>query len=417
MNFDLNIDNYTRDELLQMFELPPNFDRNILEIKEVKLRDSIVNNKEINKDTKVKTMNFLTKAKNIILNNLTDKIEDLKNVIANSYNTSFDLKTTTIEEPTEHMVQVRNERPFVQSFPSEFFPGTLNPIRKRTIKKNLNIDTRFRDNYYTTLSSNFYITLPILFTNVLQMQLSAIELPTSYYVISKQYGNNFFNLTVTTLTSTSSTVIQISEGNYDQNSILYQINNQLSLAGSPYNNISFAINLSNGPTGSGQVLVGLVPSPTEPIISFELNFQADIYGNPDQGTPLPLKFGWLLGFRNGIYINNLNYLSEGILDISGPRYFFLVIDDYNNSVNNGFYAAFNSSMLNKNILARISLQANTYSILEQNNLNLVTTPREYFGPINLQNLNIQLLDEYGRIVDLNNMDYSFCITLTTVYDI
>jgi len=417
MNFDLNIDNYTRDELLQMFELPPNFDRNILEIKEVKLRDSIVNNKEINKDTKVKTMNFLTKAKNIILNNLTDKIEDLKNVIANSYNTSFDLKTTTIEEPTEHMVQVRNERPFVQSFPSEFFPGTLNPIRKRTIKKNLNIDTRFRDNYYTTLSSNFYITLPILFTNVLQMQLSAIELPTSYYVISKQYGNNFFNLTVTTLTSTSSTVIQISEGNYDQNSILYQINNQLSLAGSPYNNISFAINLSNGPTGSGQVLVGLVPSPTEPIISFELNFQADIYGNPDQGTPLPLKFGWLLGFRNGIYINNLNYLSEGILDISGPRYFFLVIDDYNNSVNNGFYAAFNSSMLNKNVLARISLQANTYSILEQNNLNLVTTPREYFGPINLQNLNIQLLDEYGRIVDLNNMDYSFCITLTTVYDI
>ena len=34
MNFDLNIDNYTRDELIQMFELPSNFDRNIVEIKE-----------------------------------------------------------------------------------------------------------------------------------------------------------------------------------------------------------------------------------------------------------------------------------------------------------------------------------------------------------------------------------------------
>ena len=417
MNFDLNIDNYTRDELLQMFELPPNFDRNVLEIKEVKLKDSIINNKEINKDTKIKTMDFLKKAKGIILNNLSDKIEDLKNVFASSYNTSYDLKTTDIEEPTEHMVQVRNERPFIQSFPSDFFPGTLNPIRKRTIKKNLNIDSRFRDNYYTTLSSNFYINLPILFSNVLQMQLAAIELPTSYYVISKQYGNNFFNLKVATSTSTSSIVIQISQGNYDQNSILYQINNQLSLAGSPYDNIAFAMNLSNGNTGSGQVLVGLVPSPTETITSFELNFQADIYGNPDQGTPLPLKFGWLLGFRNGIYINNLNYVSESILDISGPRYFFLVIDDYNNSVNNGFYGAFNSSMLNKNILARISLQSSAFNILEQNNLNLVTTPREYFGPINLQNLNIQLLDEYGRIVDLNNMDFSFCMTLTTVYDI
>jgi hypothetical protein len=55
--------------------------------------------------------------------------------------------------------------------------------------------------------------------------------------------------------------------------------------------------------------------------------------------------------------------------------------------------------------------------LEQNNLNLITTPREYFGPVNLQSLKIQLLDEYGRTVDLNNMDFSFCLTLTTIYDI
>ena len=30
LNIDLNIDNYTKDELIQMFELPDNFDRNIL---------------------------------------------------------------------------------------------------------------------------------------------------------------------------------------------------------------------------------------------------------------------------------------------------------------------------------------------------------------------------------------------------
>jgi hypothetical protein len=32
-------------------------------------------------------------------------------------------------------------------------------------------------------------------------------------------------------------------------------------------------------------------------------------------------------------------------------------------------------------------------------------------------MNIQLLDEYGRVVDLNNMDFSFCLTLVTAYDI
>jgi hypothetical protein len=242
------------------------------------------------------------------------------------------------------------------------------------------------------------------------MQLGAIELPTTYYVISKQYGNNFFSLTV----NDSTTVISIPDGNYDQSTIMNAINNQLSFAGSPFDLIAFIVNLTNG-TGSGQTMVGEITSGT--VTTIELNFQADRNGVEDRYTPLPLKFGWLLGFRNGIYVNNLNYVSEGLVDITGPRYVFLVVDDYNNSVNNSFFAAFNSSILNKNILARISLQANTFDILEQNNLNLIITPREYFGPVNIQNLNIQLLDEYGRVVNLNNMDFSFCLTLTTVYDI
>ena len=58
MNFDLNIENYSRDELIQMFELPIHFDKNIIEIKESKLRESILNNNDINKETQAKTINF-----------------------------------------------------------------------------------------------------------------------------------------------------------------------------------------------------------------------------------------------------------------------------------------------------------------------------------------------------------------------
>jgi hypothetical protein len=96
------------------------------------------------------------------------------------------------------------------------------------------------------------------------------------------------------------------------------------------------------------------------------------------------------------------------------------VDDYNNNVNNGFYSAFNSSLLNKNILARISLIPTSYvtfGTLAQNNMNIVTTPRQYFGPVNIQNMNIQLLDAYGRVLDLNFMDFSFCLTFTVQYDI
>ena len=150
---------------------------------------------------------------------------------------------------------------------------------------------------------------------------------------------------------------------------------------------------------------------------FSLNFQADINGVEDKYTPLPLKLGWLLGFRAGIYENNSSYVSEGIVDTSGTRYLFVVVDDHNNNVDNGFYSAFSSSLLNNNILARISLQSNYFNIFSENNLSLITTPRDYYGPVDIQKLDIQLLDEYGRILNINNMDYSLSIQFKTIYDL
>ena len=416
MNFDLNVNNYTQKELIEMFELPQYFDKNIVEIKETKLKDNITNNKDINTETKTQLLQFLIKAKNIILNtnNVNNTNTNFQKKIEDFYNSSYELKSVDIDSPEEHMIQVRKEKPYLSSYPSEFFPGIINPLKKRTVKKNLNIDTKFRDNYYAYTSSNFNLSLPIQINDVMQMQLTSIELPTSYYIVSKQYGNNFFTIII----NNESKIINIPDGNYDSKTIMNAINNQLNTLDAPFNNLVFQINLINDNTGSCQTIVGFndlenLPSNT----TLELNFQADKNGIYDIVTPLPLKFGWLLGFRNGVYANSLNYVSEGIVDIKGPKYLFLVVDDYNNNVNNSFYSAFNESILNKNILARISLQANTFNILEQNNLNILSTPREYFGPVKIQNLNIQLLDEYGRVVNLNNMDYSFCLTFITVYDL
>jgi len=417
MNFDLNIDNYTKDELIEMFELPQHFDRNIIEIKESKLRDNIINNKQIKKDTQIQTINFLEKAKNIILNEQEqEKVQDF-------FNSNYELKSTKIDEVHEHMVQVKPDKQYISSYPGEYFPGIINPLKKRTINKNLNIDTKFRDNYYANPSTNFNLSLPTNFNNVIQMQLTSFELPATLYSISKQYDNNYFTIKVNLSNDESeSKVINIPDGNYTQQTIMDIINTQLTLSSTPFSYISFNVNLSETyTTGSGQTMVGLnsthTPTPTPSVISFELNFKVDINGIEDKNTPLPLKLGWVLGFRHGLYLDSVNYVSESIVDITGPKYLFLVVDDYNNSVNNGFYSAFNSSVLNKNILARISRHSCQFNILQQNNLNIVTTPREYFGPININNLNIQLLDEYGRIVDLNNMDFSFCLNLITVYDI
>jgi hypothetical protein len=418
MNFDLNIKNYKLNELIDMFDLPNNYDRNIIEIKETNLRNYIIKNNEINVETKKKTLEFINEAKNAIVNSINNVKENQLKLTKQIYNLNdgtLDKIDLVINDG--HMIQQGSNTPFANSFPNEFYPGTINPLKKTTTRKYLNIDTRFRNNYFGTPSTNFFVTLPLQLSNVLSLQLTAIEIPTNFYVVSKLTGNNFFTIIV----NGESTVVTIPDGNYNVTGILNVINEIMYNFDNQFKGIIFQVNICNG-NGTGQIVVGINESyitsnSQPPITSISIDFQADKSGNQDRNTPLPLKFGWLLGFRNGYYENSLVYISEGIPDLTGPKYIYFAVDDFNNNVNNGFYSVFNSSILNNNILARISLQANTFNCLIENNLNIVTTPRQYFGPVNLTNLNIQLLDEYGRILDLNNTDYSFCLTLQSAYDV
>lgn len=431
MSFDLKIGNYTIEELVEMFDLPSNYTKQIIENRENKLKEGIIGNKDLNSDAQKNTLHFLSEAKQKLLSLTPEEQQtlrgELKSVlkpmgkglqeqITSAFNSNYDMTPVNIQTVDDHFVQVRPTGSYSSSYPSDYFKGVINPLKKKVLRKQLTIDTRFRDNYYGTLSTNYNMTLPMVFNDVLTMQLSSIELPTTFYNVSKQYGNNFFTI----IADDEKKVIIIPSGNYEFDGITKIIQTKIEEA-LPGLHIKYGINangnLLTGVNGTGQSLFGLDSSSN--VTSLTIDFQADIEGNQDRSTPLPLKLGWLLGFRAGIYENNINYVSEGIVDINGPRYLFLVVDDYKNNVNNNFFSAFNSSLLNKNIIARISTQPSqsSFSILTQNNLNVLTLARDYFGPVNLNNLQIQLLDEYGRVVDLHNMDFSFCLNLVIAYDL
>ena len=368
MNFVLNLENYSIDELKDMFELPNIYDKNTLETNENKLIQNIINKNELNKELQEKTLNFIIKAKKILIETNIENGNDDKIIsgIDGIFNSNYKISPVTLESSTEHMVQIdKDPVSYQNSYPSEYFKGIFNPLKRRTRIENLVIDTRFRENYYNSSSTNFNFQLPILIQNVLSMKLTAIEIPTTYYAISKQFNNNFFTLTV----NSNSKVISIPDGNYNNDSFITCLNNQIFLQGDDFKYVSFVININNN-SGSGQMMVGLDENAPKDL-QIELNFQADRFGYDDRTTPLPLKLGWLMGFRNGIYVNNQNYVSEAIVDLVGPRYFYLVIDDFNNNNNNGlFYSAFNSSLLNKNIIARISLQSDLFKVLLENKFSL-----------------------------------------------
>lgn len=149
-----------------------------------------------------------------------------------------------------------------------------------------------------------------------------------------------------------------------------------------------------------------------------LRFNVDGNGNLDTNANIQSKLGWTLGFRGAEYIlagepietTAISAVSEGVPFLSGTRYAFLSINDYQNNARPSFLVAYGDSTKTDNIMARINLSYGQN--LHQRDSGFThnsNRTREYFGPVDIQRLTIELKDEFGRVIDLNNMDWSFTL--------
>ena len=343
-------------------------------------------------------------------------------------------------------------------------PGILNPIAISTIKRALNIDTRFRSNYYTTKSTDFVFNLPVKLENVSGMSVATYELPLTYYAINQRYENNCIVFQWSDpAVSDSSYIYQytllIPDGNYNSSfqggsgtAIETAINGILKGTDLVTDTgLAFSVDKTSGRSifacnsaidASGNPLPHDVSAPTIRVpytgaMRIVFNVKANIDRTASSSTsdasyqsdtrPLPYFFGWQLGFRAAMYeLESEGMLqaavSEGICLITGPNYLFLCIDDYNNNVNNYYASAFGSSTIAPNIIARLNIKAaingaGAYGVVSGESLSTsLTFSREYFGPVDIQRMRITLVDEFGRVLDLNNMDWSFALMFECVYN-
>jgi len=295
----------------------------------------------------------------------------------------------------------------------------INPINIKTVKQYISIDSKFRPNYFNTKSTNFEINLPNSYSNILSMSLKQVSLPASYYSISKTLGNSTFTVTGAFVYN-----ITIPDGNYAP------FSTGTPSFSSPSANIAALLGSINNPAVALPVTIVFSIDPVSGRASFYNNtaasivitFNVDSNFTIDPNTPLPLRCGWQLGFRSASYtVSTLaTLLSEGICMITGPQYGFLSINDYQMNEYQSYTAMYSSSVLQKNILDRLELSSSTQKIMNGElfcviNPDKTESPRTYFGPVNINRLKIGLYDEYGRIIDLNNMDWSFVLELETLY--
>jgi hypothetical protein len=263
------------------------------------------------------------------------------------------------------------------------------------------------------------------------MSITCIEIPLTYYNISEQLNNNKFLV--------NNTLVEIESGLYDiffyedsnltnkvgkiiATDLIKKINDKLS-------DLSIDLSLSVvSETGKSEFKTNDV---SNQIIQFNFDnsFNCDnsnnnkIFKNYINNKPYQ-NLGWLLGFRDDqITVNISNSKkSTAICSVSYPRYGYIAIDDFQSRSKNYFSIA-SDSVIAPNIIARINLLA----LLEKKSgfkqgaavgdfLYTQKHVREYFGPTDLNKLKISLLDEYGRPLSLNNMDWSFVLNFECLYD-
>jgi len=430
-SLNLNIDEYTNKELEDILSLDYPYNQQDIMDKQKNLYEKLIADNSVEVETKGGIKNFLNQVSHRLESiisrgiQLSDKPRDHFNELRNS-----------VDQVNSHFLITKEaERKEAYSLPPSAGlnigqnggapPGVLNPIKYRTIKRAVNIDSKFRPNYYQTSASDQHLTLPYRFENVINMRLASIELPLTFYSISEAQGNNCFrvdwDLSGVDSAGTpfvdikwplrpfkNSVVCKIPDGNYqtyvsaptvgtggalietamnaalNASQIISQIPGnpntntpRLAIQQDPDFNLKYTVDSQSGRSVFALDISGvphLSDKVTNGSLAYQITFGVDETGNNINTEPLPFFLGWQLGYRVTKYyagpgsFDGTNIIlpaalvSEGICYPKGPSYLFVAIDDYNNNVNNYYVSAYSDSINNRNILARINLS----SIVQKN---------------------------------------------------
>lgn len=492
--FDLNVDNYTVNELMNFFGVTAHSDAAIMDRKCAALKKKISQDPKLGGVAKGKMHDFLNNAvlrlskyqhstselfahANNDINNLkgtgTSSNSNLKGTgtINNSgtgtKGTEFMQLKNTVEEHGDAFLITRPSQKVAEKESDKGLeilsgapPGLLNRMAISTIKRALNVDTRFRPNYYNSKSTDFVLNIPYKFENVTSMRLASYQLPLTYYSISQQYKNNALVIMWESspvpvpgepIYDKSFSLI-LPDGNYRTSfqtgggAIIENTINGL-MAGtelSSQTGMAFTVDATSGrsiftcnsamdPSGNrlpyGTYYTGAIRIICPTTIDNTLGDSGYESAPVTDSRGLPLFLGWQLGFRtavyemrgDGVYAIPQAAISEGVCMISGPQYLFMCIDDFNNNVNNYYVSAFGASTSSPNIIARLNIQQainffGAYNLASGENLSTsLNFSREYFGPVDIQRMRVTLVDDFGRVLDLNNMDWSFSLVFECVY--
>ena len=434
-NLDLDINNYTINDLKNFFKLKDNY--NLKELTDA--------HKELSTNILQSDQNITQKKNIIMFMEKTKKILEYKfnktyvNKLENAYTKENEENEDTIEQVSySNMLQSRNTNPrekillpFSNHQPLQVESINPNNISGYGIKENISsyvFNTQLRENYFNTEPSNCNFSLPSKIDNVLSVKLTALQIPNVMLTFSEIRGTN--KLYIEEDNTKKQGMVIIPDGNYSATefeTILTDAINQQVTGGvprfsvtiNPYTNKTTITNSTNTFSMSIIVKNNMPDCSNREYSSMSIpdKEQADPK-NPN--IPPSLLFnsmGYNIGYRKPLYVGQKEYTAESNYNSVFTSYIYFVFNDYNNYQQNNTIGVLPNNQIKSNVLGLIPISSPSFSITFNNNSDFIHRIRTYYSPVSISKFSIQLLNQYGEILDLSLNDYAFCLEFTTLYNI
>ncbi len=445
---DLNVENYTITELFEVLEA------DITDDKEYVLKLADVYIKKFTQENNHLFVDFFSKVKSKLEDYFSNEEEEEDNILITD-----DERRAFYDNVNLLLLDNDNEKKEENFFKTK---EHTNPNLKKTTSRMLVIDSQFRqviNDENPSSSTDFTMDLSEPLNDLVTMKLFSIQIPYTWYTIDEKIGTNLFYIDEDKYT--------IEPGNYTPQQLVDEINLTINGENFNYDNsnnyIKFYYREQNG-----KISIESTYNELKKIVFF--NFTHFLYSKINN------NLGHIMGFQKMEYIidKENKIRAEGIVDLYGPKYLLIVIDDYNqNHVNSGLINIYDNPNIslklpsyfdtsiptncnNNNVEylpqePRQLTQKQLYSLnqIQENKDNFsnyrqnapVTTDvfafmpikhsttglpfvefggslqsnvRNYFGPVNINRLRIRLMDDKGNIVNLNNANWSFGIVCETL---
>ena len=453
-SFDLDINNYTSEDLLNFFKLGNTFSLEELAKKEFDLATSIlsVDNKQYNPKMKFDIINFIKLAKDLLISFKGDMEtnKEIKKNIERFVNKDTDPNVGRIINPlSEH-----------QSLQHTIIPKeSINGYNYDVMTSAYVFNTVGRNDFYVTTASSSTYDLPAKWKNVISISLSSVTVPNVMYAFNFEEGTD--QIYIEEDNTGLSGIVTIPAGNYSPfdlqiaglfsllpeasfpEALTKAINDQLGTYSGvpPVGRFKVTIDISNrkttitNNTNTFTMITlgkdpyndpnGVTPNPTQAscLNPYSNRIFIDYGVNPPPKQTLPpvdyvTTMGHLMGFREIVYGGSKSYTSESIFTNIYSEYLYFCLDDYTGSQPlTNTYGVGGGSMLKENILGVIPISSNLFLPTFDNGSNFIYKKREYFGPVDISRISIKLINQRGNVVNLHQTNFNFTIQVKTIYNL